>query len=106
MSDIAIYLGYLVLYAILHSLLATEAVKQTASRRLGRAYAGYRFVYVVLSVGLLLPLLWLPEPEGIGYTVEGLPPWGSERSRVQRSSGSSGPRQRQVSGSDATPHGS
>ena len=76
MSDIAIYLGYLVLYAILHSLLATEAVKQTASRRLGRAYAGYRFVYVVLSVGLLLPFLWLPEPEGIGYTVEGLPALG------------------------------
>jgi protein-S-isoprenylcysteine O-methyltransferase Ste14 len=45
-------------WCALHSLLITHAVTDRLRRRFGAHYAWFRFVYVVISVLTLLPLLW------------------------------------------------
>ena len=65
------FVAYLTAYALLHSVLAAESVKRWAADCLGSAFAGYRFAYVVVSCALLIPLLWLPHPEGTLYRIDG-----------------------------------
>ena len=56
---------YLLLYALLHSVLASQTFKTSVARYLPLTY--YRLIYVLLSLILLLPLPFLPLPQGLLY---------------------------------------
>jgi protein-S-isoprenylcysteine O-methyltransferase Ste14 len=68
---VAILIGGLVLFSVLHSVLAAEAVRRHGEARLGRSPQLYRLLYILLAVGLLVaaligsrgpwPLLWRAE---------------------------------------------
>lgn len=69
MREGLVFAGTLVAYALIHSLFSADRVKQRVANLLGPAFAGYRFAYVVFSTVLLIPLLWVPKPDGILYAV-------------------------------------
>ncbi|MDA0712179.1 MAG: hypothetical protein O3B73_18425, partial [bacterium] len=58
---------YLLAYALLHSLLAVDRVKKSLRPVLPTRY--YRIAYSLLSVLLLLPIPFLPWPEGMVYRI-------------------------------------
>jgi protein-S-isoprenylcysteine O-methyltransferase Ste14 len=59
---------YLLFYALVHSLLATFAVKNTSLRFFG-GLRYFRLIYVTISLLLLIPLPFLPWPSGVVYTL-------------------------------------
>jgi protein-S-isoprenylcysteine O-methyltransferase Ste14 len=68
--------AYLLLYAALHSLLASEAVKSWAARRMGEsARRGYRLFYTAIATLTLLPLPFFLYflPDQVLYSIP--PPW-------------------------------
>lgn len=64
---------YLLIYAIIHSLLATIAVKNKIAHFLPHGLTYYRLIYTILSLFLLMPLPFLPWPTGTLYTI--VSPW-------------------------------
>ncbi|QEP44957.1 hypothetical protein D5085_18540 [Ectothiorhodospiraceae bacterium BW-2] len=51
--------GYLLLYGLLHSLLASLACKQWVARRFAPWFHAYRFGFNLLALLLLLPVVWM-----------------------------------------------
>lgn len=58
---------YLIFYAILHSILAMDRVKECIYAVYPKRY--YRLSYSILSILLLIPLVFLPYPSGTLYYI-------------------------------------
>ena len=67
MNDWLITTAYFVFYALLHSLLASRTFKNRIACHIPLTY--YRLIYVILSTLLLLPIFWLPLPQGHLYSL-------------------------------------
>ncbi len=67
------YLLLFLLWALVHSILASLTVKDFLHRRLRRSYHFFRIIYVVISIVSLLALfLVAPLPQDLVYSFEGL----------------------------------
>lgn len=68
-----IFLSLFLLWALIHSFLASLTAKKLAGRILGRYYAFYRLAYVTLSA-LSFAALWFfaPRPQGSIYYIGGV----------------------------------
>lgn len=73
MNDLLILAGYLVAYALVHSLLATDRVKQPIDGCCPRLSRYYRLAYSLLSIALLYPLQSLLAGSDILYRIDGPP---------------------------------
>jgi methanethiol S-methyltransferase len=64
----------LTVWAVLHSVLASDWTKRIARKVLGRYFLAYRLGYTLAALGSSAVLWhWLPRPDGLLYTVP--PPW-------------------------------